>query len=326
MPKVQPIEVGAIIEGAARAVGKASARGGFVDDLIKFGTPTSGGECRPRPQTIRDYLRHGSKSCTHMFASLVHDYLDSAMDAQKISDASAYADAASNCREVLRHHREDRYVRPPHSDPKESDNHSLARFLGIYAIHRRDSGHRNALHPELLILTHDGRGDTGLFATFVSAQVICRGFWCLAQGSINVVLHGEDAARRAQYVTMMLLQNSAFPETNVLNGIFCGTATHGTFPARGQLIAVQIPRDQVSKRALYMGDENDRFLRSRFAAATSSEPTNEAILRLLGTGFEDTRVLDPATANPELTATFVNSRALIPTTILQFLEGLNLDR
>ena len=317
------LEVGAIVGGAAKAVGLSGEA--MLGRIAELAEPREGGHSDPTKETILAYGRAPRTRCNYRFASLVLEFLHAAVIDGLAVDQMALRQVRELCRSVLRDRsvRGKRFERPAVSDP--SSVRLIKGTIGAYVIIRRETGDRN-LRQELLILSREGRGHLRTYATFVSPEVVCRGVWSVVQNTLCCSMHGQRKGHQGDIVNLHMARDlqGASHASAILGGVLTGISSLEFLPTVLPVIGIKLPERDVSSALYHLGDECDAELRSAYGALDYVMTQGEFIEVILDNALLSSKnVIVPNTITADLRRRYPRPESLVNPGILKFCESFS---
>lgn len=233
----------------------------FVEELIVFGS-LEGRDSEPGAETIRGYLKK-DRGLKYGFSLLLSEYIDAREDALKGQLPKALILALKGWVENPGNAVSRFQATPRHAAKPEL----IKAARGVYVIIHPDTNEPHLLQ-DILVLDAYGKG-TGIgCATLLGFDLISRGTWCMVRNMIHVALCGRRSRGRSDIVSFAFTYE---PDMSPLVGAFLGTSTGATVPAMAPLLAVPIPRREVSvnfiDKVLTSTDSRLKFLYHRLNSA-----------------------------------------------------------
>lgn len=259
----------------------------FLEHVVRFVTPDASGDSDPSRETILGYERVPRTRCGYKFAGMILDYLHSRRI--EVTNPQEFSRAVRLCRATLHETRKLRFLHPARTNT--ASMRRLARIGGAYVLTRRRASGDHAARPELLVLSHDGRGDTQTFATYVTPDIVCRGTWCVIQQNVCCAMNGiRGAYVRRDVVNLQLLYEEPGIESPVLlSGFITGITSNGLRPVVLPVFAVRVADQDASSELMHVGDACDAELRSRWSSVARHKHPR---IQLLNGIFDEAMVAD----------------------------------
>jgi len=262
------VSVGSVIRPAARGLGQTVEA--FLRDLVEWQRPADGGERQPSSNTIRRYATNMSTRCSFRFAELVMEYLWAKPDVG-ISDREQLLRAKNRCRAVLLEDVERRFTRRIGSDP--ALHVAEGRYAGAYAVCRKETAD-NKYHQELLLLERYGEKEPRRpVASYVAANFVFRGEWCLIGNSLCITVMGFRGKDRTHDVVDLLIATEKIADDVVMGGFLAGVTTAAKYPVVMPIIIAKI--HPIDEEILSLAHGSDAEAQARFNAALGN---NENIM------------------------------------------------
>lgn len=268
--KPKDLTAGKLISLMAEAFGQKENE--IAEEIARMAAAPEGDESDPTRETIMSYIKAPTKRKNitrrnrltpihQKFAHLAVNYLDgrrpdrSEVGVQPV-DESAWREARSLCRFVLRAERDKRFERTLGTDLGK--RRIMDRLDGVFAVCRRDSGDKK-YHQELLILRSRGDVKARRYdCTYVTQQSVARGEWYIIG---DIVFCNMSGWRRDNSHELGGLYLAYLGDRDLLTGFLAGAGTEAKIPVAMPLVAVRI---QSTTEVHDLGDLGDEFILGQF--------------------------------------------------------------